>query len=56
MNEFPSLIEITAYEQGFVLRVNKAATYYSDLENLARAIYPSVRQELNTEGACAGSC
>lgn len=54
--QFPVLIEIVPFEQGFVLRVNKSSTFYNNLENLARAIYPSVRHELNNERTCAGSC
>ena len=52
----PSLIDIKAYETGFIVRTGTTSTYYSDFENLAKALYPSVRRELNNGEACAGSC
>ena len=56
ITQYPSLIEIKPYETGYTVRADKSVTYYNDLENLAEAIYPSVRHPLNTDNACAGSC
>lgn len=55
-NLFPRQIEVVPYDSGFVLRVGRTTTFYADLENLARAIYPRVRPELSRLPPCAGSC
>ena len=54
--QYPLLIEIKPFEMGYTVRSDTTVTYYQSLENLAKAIYPSVRHPLNTDNACAGSC
>lgn len=55
-NVFPIVIDIRPYDAGFVVKIGPISTYYPYLEDLARAIYPSVRYELSREEPCAGSC
>lgn len=55
-NRFPDIIDIRPFDEGFVVKLDEFSTYYQYLEDLARAIYPSVRHELNREEPCAGSC
>lgn len=56
LREFPIVIDIRSYDTGFVVKINTISTYYQYLEDLAKAIYPRVRQELSQDGSCAGSC
>lgn len=52
----PLVIDIQAYDSGFIASIDKKLTYYPDLENLAKAIYPHVRKELTPTELCVGSC
>lgn len=53
---FPLRIVVEPFDNGFVVKINSVSTYYPDLENLAKAIYGSVRSELNGSNAVIGNC
>lgn len=54
--KLPSRIEISPCNAGFVAKLDKCATYYADLEVLAKAVNPQIRQELIPLEQFAGSC
>lgn len=54
--KFPTSIEISPCNVGFVAKLDKCATYYADLEVLAKVVNPQIRQELIPLEAFAGSC
>lgn len=54
--KMPSSIEILPCNAGFVAKLDKCSTYYADLEVLAKAVNPQIRQELIPLEVFAGSC
>jgi len=54
---FPVSVEIRALDNGFVVRIDsKYASFYPDLENLAIAVIPNIRNELRVQDVFVGNC